>query len=105
MIATCVQLFFAWRVKVLSGNLWLVAFIVVGSMTNLCTSFLCHCRLPVLFSRIRDLAVGAIGTAIAVHFVPEFEHFHKFQAVVIVWLMGTTVCDITITLSLIWHLV
>ena len=31
IIATMVQLFFAWRVKVLTGNIWLVMLLVVGT--------------------------------------------------------------------------
>ncbi|KAF7793528.1 hypothetical protein EIP86_004642 [Pleurotus ostreatoroseus] len=48
--------------------------------------------------------VGGIGTAIAIHFVPEFTQFQKFQVVVIVWLICAAVCDATITIALTWHL-
>ena len=37
IIATVVQLFFAWRVKVLTGNWWLVIFICITACTSICT--------------------------------------------------------------------
>ncbi|KIP06403.1 hypothetical protein PHLGIDRAFT_128315 [Phlebiopsis gigantea 11061_1 CR5-6] len=83
IIATVVQLFFAWRVKVLTGNWWLVTFIVITGSTSF---------------------FGGIGTAIAIHYVPQFEEFQKFRVVVIIWLIGAAICDSTITLSLTWHL-
>ncbi|KAJ3486409.1 hypothetical protein NLI96_g4270 [Meripilus lineatus] len=83
IIATIVQLFFAWRVKVLTGNNWIVSLIVV---TSLCSIF------------------GGIGTAIGIHIVPQFVEFQKFKAVVIVWLIGAAICDAAITLSLTWYL-
>ena len=49
--------------------------------------------------------VGGIGTAVAIHYVPEFTEFQKFQVVVIVWLICAVICDSAITLSLTWHLV
>lgn len=33
-----VQLFFAWRVKVLTGNLWLVSLIGIAAMGSVCTT-------------------------------------------------------------------
>ncbi|KAJ3478952.1 hypothetical protein NLI96_g9393 [Meripilus lineatus] len=83
IIATAVQLFFAWRVKVLTDNIWAVIFIV---LTSLCS------------------VLGGIGTAIGIHIVPEFVEFQKFKVVVIVWLIGAAVCDAAITLSLTWYL-
>jgi hypothetical protein len=46
-----------------------------------------------------------VGTAIAIHFVPQFALFRNFRPIVIVWLLGTALCDVTITMSLTWHLV
>lgn len=43
IIATMVQLFFAWRVKVLTGNWWLVTLIVITASTSFCTS---HTHIP-----------------------------------------------------------
>lgn len=83
IIATTVQLFFAWRVKVLTNNWWVVTLITITASTSF---------------------FGGVGTAIAIHFVPQFEQFQKFQVVVIIWLIGAAICDSTITLALTWHL-
>ncbi|OCH90855.1 hypothetical protein OBBRIDRAFT_754219, partial [Obba rivulosa] len=83
IIATGVQLFFAWRIKVLTRKNWVVAIVVVTAMGSI---------------------FGGIGTSIAIHFVPEFIEFQKFQVVVIVWLILAAVCDSTITISLTLHL-
>lgn len=37
--------------------------------------------------------------------IPRWDEFHKFQVVVIVWLICAAVCDILITTALTWHLV
>ncbi|KAJ3539725.1 hypothetical protein NM688_g6324 [Phlebia brevispora] len=83
IIATMVQLFFAWRVKVLTNRPWVVLLIVVTAFGSI---------------------FGGIGTAVAIHYVPEFTEFQKFQVVVIVWLICAVICDSAITLSLTWHL-
>ncbi|KAI0809041.1 hypothetical protein BC629DRAFT_1590141 [Irpex lacteus] len=82
-IATVVQLFFAWRVKVLTGNWFAVGLIVITALASV---------------------VGGVGTAIYIHYIPQFVDFQKFQAIVIVWLICAAVCDTTITIALTWHL-
>ncbi|KAL4253774.1 DUF6534 domain-containing protein [Abortiporus biennis] len=82
-ISTIVQLFFAWRVKVLTDNIWAVILIIA---TSLCS------------------VLGGIGTSIGIRIVPQFDEFQKFQAIVIVWLIGAAVCDVAITISLSWYL-
>jgi len=81
--ATIVQVFFAWRVKVLTGCLISTAAIVLTATT----SFL-----------------GSLGTTIAVVLYPEFIHFQRFRVIVIVWLVSSVVCDITITATISWYL-
>lgn len=49
--------------------------------------------------------VGAVGTTIACSIIPEFAKFQQFRSIVLVWLLGATVCDIVITIALVWHLV
>ncbi|EMD35143.1 hypothetical protein CERSUDRAFT_97065 [Gelatoporia subvermispora B] len=83
IIATSVQLFFAWRIKVLTQNNWIVGVVVFSAMGSI---------------------FGGLGTAIAIHYVPEFIEFQKFQAVVIIWLILAAICDTTITISLTIHL-
>ncbi|KIY72933.1 hypothetical protein CYLTODRAFT_485909 [Cylindrobasidium torrendii FP15055 ss-10] len=84
IIATLVQIFFGWRIKVLTGGYWLAG--------------------PVFVLAILGL-VGALATAIeaaAIH--PVFTEFQSFQSVVILWLASESVCDILITAILVLHL-
>ncbi|THG93699.1 hypothetical protein EW026_g7605 [Hermanssonia centrifuga] len=83
IIATMVQLFFAWRVKVLTGNIWITGLIVVTAIVSCC---------------------GGLGVAIAIHFVKLFENFYKFDQIGTIWLISTAVCDTAIALTLTWHL-
>ena len=39
IIATMVQLFFAWRVKVLTNKMWIVILIVVTAFGSICEYF------------------------------------------------------------------
>ncbi|THG96863.1 hypothetical protein EW026_g5047 [Hermanssonia centrifuga] len=83
IIALLVQMFFAWRVKVLTGNWFVVGFIALCSICQWC---------------------GGLGTAIAVGMIPEFVHFQKFEVIVIIWLVFSALADTAITLALTWHL-
>ncbi|EPS93384.1 hypothetical protein FOMPIDRAFT_131067 [Fomitopsis schrenkii] len=83
MTALFVQMFFAWRVKVLTGKMPAVILIAFCSLCQWC---------------------GGIGTAIAVGMFPEFTHFHKFEVIVIIWLAFSAVADTAIAISLVWHL-
>ncbi|KAI0081648.1 hypothetical protein K474DRAFT_1681985 [Panus rudis PR-1116 ss-1] len=83
IIALCVQLFFAWRMKVLTGSYLAVVAVAGCSIAQWC---------------------GGIGTAIAVRIVPKFVEFQKFQVIVIIWLAFSAVADVGITIALVWHL-
>ncbi|KAI8978769.1 hypothetical protein BD414DRAFT_117621 [Trametes punicea] len=83
IIACLVQMFFAWRVKVLTSNWFAVSLIVFCSFAQFC---------------------GGLGTAIAVGMIPQFVHFQKFQVIVIIWLAFSAIADTLITISLVWHL-
>jgi len=83
IIAMLVQLFFSWRVKILTGNNWIVAFIVACAVAG---------------------GLGGLATAVAVGIVPQFTNFQRFQVVVIIWLAAECVGDIIITTALVWHL-
>ncbi|KAI0337231.1 hypothetical protein BDW22DRAFT_1433528 [Trametopsis cervina] len=83
IVATIVQLFFAWRIHKLMKNPFITVFVVLTALTSI---------------------VGGIGTAISIHFTPNFVDFQDFKVVVIVWLIGASVCDLTITTVLTWHL-
>ncbi|KAH9910156.1 uncharacterized protein BXZ73DRAFT_83961 [Epithele typhae] len=82
-IAFLVQSFFAWRVKVLTKNKWIVGFIYTCAFV----SFL-----------------GGIGTTIAATIIPYIPDFHKFQSIINVWLASAVVADIAITTTLVFHL-
>jgi len=81
--AMMVQMFFAWRIKVLTNNIPLVCLVVFSSIVMGC---------------------GALGTSIAIHKIPAWEDFHQFKAIVIVWLVGAIVTDTLITASLVLRL-
>ncbi|KAH9912120.1 hypothetical protein B0H21DRAFT_434472 [Amylocystis lapponica] len=83
LLAIMVQIFFKWRVKVLTGNTYLVCFIVFCAICQVC---------------------GGLGTSIAVGVVPEYAQFQKFEAIVIVWIIGAVLTDTTITIALVWRL-
>ncbi|TBU23195.1 hypothetical protein BD311DRAFT_768949 [Dichomitus squalens] len=83
IIAVLTQLFFAWRVKVLTSNYFAVSAIVICAVAQFC---------------------GGLGTSIAVGMIPEFVRFQKFQVIVIIWLAFSAAADVLITASLVWHL-
>ncbi|KAJ6588825.1 hypothetical protein B0H19DRAFT_1013811 [Mycena capillaripes] len=82
-IAFLIQLFYAWRVKVLTGKIWLALFVAACSLAGL---------------------VGGIVTTVEVLLVPHFSDFIHFKAVVIVWLVAECVADVLITAILVTHL-
>ncbi|KIM78193.1 hypothetical protein PILCRDRAFT_598781 [Piloderma croceum F 1598] len=83
IIASCVQLFFAWRVKVVTSNIWAVMLIVFCAFVNM---------------------LASIGTSIAVGIIPVFTEFVRFKVIVIIWLVAGVVADVCITTSLTYHL-
>jgi len=83
IIGCLVQVFFGWRVKVLTGSR--VAAIGIW-----------------FFAVLQCL--GGLATGAAVLFIPAFFRFQVFQETVIIWLVGSAVCDVMITLMLVWYL-
>ncbi|KIM55390.1 hypothetical protein SCLCIDRAFT_30436 [Scleroderma citrinum Foug A] len=83
IISGSVQLFFAWRIYVLTKN-WLVVLAVV------------------LLSVAGFL--GSVGATIGVRIVPVFVQFQKFEVIVIIWLAGEACADVIITTALVLHL-
>ncbi|KAJ2916128.1 hypothetical protein MD484_g4281, partial [Candolleomyces efflorescens] len=83
IIATAVQLFFAWRVHVLTKNWFLVSLVSVLAVSGV---------------------VGAIVTAFEVGGTPNFVDFRKFKSVVILWLASESLGDILITTILVSYL-
>jgi len=83
IISCCVQLFFSWRVKVVTGNIWAVLLIASCAIVNMLSS---------------------VGTSIAVGIIPVFTEFVRFKVIVIMWLVSSAVADVCITISLTYHL-
>ncbi|KAJ3559025.1 hypothetical protein NM688_g590 [Phlebia brevispora] len=79
IIATIVQMFFAWRIQIVTLNNWVTWFIRITALGSL---------------------FGGLGTAIAIHFVSDFLEFHRFKVIMIIWLVSAVVCDTTIAVSL-----
>ncbi|KAH9933207.1 uncharacterized protein BXZ73DRAFT_101169 [Epithele typhae] len=83
IIGSLVQLFFAWRVKVLTHSTLAVVVIAACAVCQF---------------------LGGLGTSIAVGMIPEFVQFQKFEVIVIIWLAFSAVADCLITVALVWHL-
>jgi len=84
VIASVVHCFYAWRITVLTGRLWLGILIVILSLA----STLC-----------------AIGAAIGITLIKaQFSGLQRVEQVVIIWLAGAAVTDAVITALLVWHL-
>lgn len=82
LIAAMVQLFFAWRVQVLLKKIWLTGIICI----------LAFC-----------VALGGVGSGVAATNTLVVD-FQKYSWIVTPWLICSAVCDVLITLSLIWKL-
>ena len=50
--ATIVQLFFAWRVKALTNNMWMVGIITITALASICTSWSNYQKATGLTSRL-----------------------------------------------------
>ncbi|KAI0036516.1 hypothetical protein K488DRAFT_81960 [Vararia minispora EC-137] len=83
IVASMVQMFFTWRVRVLTGNNLVAILLLAGSIVS---------------------GLGGIATSIAIGIVPDWLEFQRFEAPVIVWLVTSAVVDVTITFFLTWHL-
>ncbi|KAI0796329.1 hypothetical protein BC629DRAFT_287478 [Irpex lacteus] len=83
IIACFVQLFFAWRIKVLTGSWPLVLVITAFSITQM---------------------FGGLGTGIGMRTVPEYTQFQRLQVIVIIWLAASALTDMIITISLVGYL-
>ncbi|VDC00701.1 unnamed protein product [Peniophora sp. CBMAI 1063] len=83
IVGTTVQLFFAWRVMVLTRSYVATGLLVVGSIIS---------------------CLGGIATSIAIGIIPEWEMFQKFEVPVIIWLTVSALVDTSITGIMVWHL-
>lgn len=83
IIASMVQLFFAWRLQIISKQWWLTIFIVICTVGTAC---------------------GAVGTGIAVLWVEKFTLFLSFESIVIIWEVSGAVADVTIAVAMTYYL-
>ncbi|KAJ3860779.1 hypothetical protein EV359DRAFT_75013 [Lentinula novae-zelandiae] len=83
LISTPVQIFMAWRIKVISGSKWLFYAI----------TFFAVCSF-----------IGGLANTIAVTIINQYANLHQFDGSVITWLASSAVTDILITVSLVWSL-
>jgi len=76
IISSSVQLFYTRRVKVVTGNMWIVLFIVVCAIIDL---------------------LAAIGTSIAISILPVFADAVKFEAIIVIWWGLLTISALTLS--------
>ncbi|KAG1750287.1 hypothetical protein EDB19DRAFT_1871779 [Suillus lakei] len=76
VVSSLVQLFFAWRIRILTSSFWLVGIIVLLASA----AFLC-----------------GIGTTIAINMVPVFTQFHRFEVVFVIGLASSALDNLLIT--------
>ncbi|KAL0958709.1 hypothetical protein HGRIS_014039 [Hohenbuehelia grisea] len=82
--ACTAQLFFAWRINVLTKNKWIVGLVSFFAVTSCC---------------------GALGCGIGSIMLGSFLEFPKLTAVLIIWLGAAVIADVLIAVTLSWYLV
>ncbi|KAF9228352.1 hypothetical protein BS17DRAFT_692255, partial [Gyrodon lividus] len=83
MISSAVQLFIAWRVKVMSGSKFVPFMISFFAVTSL---------------------IGGIATTVSVTIINDYASLHRLDGAVITWLGSSAAADVIITVSLVWSL-
>ncbi|KAJ7478404.1 hypothetical protein FB451DRAFT_1557078 [Mycena latifolia] len=83
LISTPVQLFIAWRVRVVTRSFVLPAIIILLAIVSF---------------------GGGISVTTVVTLHPEFASFPQFKPEVITWLVATSACDVFLTSSLVYSL-
>ncbi|KAJ6565803.1 hypothetical protein DFH09DRAFT_1314589 [Mycena vulgaris] len=83
LVSTPVQLFIAWRVRVLTRSFVLPSIICLLALASL---------------------GGGIATSTIVSLHPEYAAFAGFHAEVITWLVASSACDVFLTSSLVYSL-
>ncbi|KAF8551025.1 hypothetical protein OG21DRAFT_1487316 [Imleria badia] len=83
MISSPVQLFIAWRVKIMSKSGILPVIISFFAITSF---------------------VGGVATTVSVTIINDYARFHQFDGAVITWLASSAAADVVITASLVYSL-
>ncbi|KAF7313173.1 hypothetical protein MKEN_01003800 [Mycena kentingensis (nom. inval.)] len=80
LISTPVQLFMAWRIRLVTKSTWLAVLVALLAFTSL---------------------VGATISTVFMHLHPRFDEFTDFEAPLAVWLTSTAFADLFITAFLV----
>ncbi|KAG6381878.1 hypothetical protein JVT61DRAFT_493 [Boletus reticuloceps] len=83
MISSAVQLFIAWRVRIMNKSSILPAIISFFAITSF---------------------AGGVATTVSVTIINEYAYFHQFDGAVITWLASSAAADVIITTSLVYSL-
>ncbi|KAF9440811.1 hypothetical protein P691DRAFT_801246 [Macrolepiota fuliginosa MF-IS2] len=83
ILGSMVQLFFAWRIHVLTRNWFMVATVVGLAVTGL---------------------VGSLISTYKLAVISEFARLHEFKGYITLWLASASAADIIITIILVWYL-
>ncbi|KAF7975499.1 hypothetical protein HWV62_9425 [Athelia sp. TMB] len=83
MISCMVQLFFAWRLNIISKQPLLTAFIAMASLATF---------------------LGGVGTGIAVLWVKEYARLGQVKGIGLTWDFSTVIADMTITAGMTYYL-
>ncbi|KAF9072045.1 hypothetical protein BDP27DRAFT_1418407 [Rhodocollybia butyracea] len=83
LISTPVQIFMAWRIKIIRKSSWLMWIIIFSSICSF---------------------IGGIANTILITIINEYANIHQFNGSVITGLVSTAITDIMITCSLVWSL-
>ncbi|KAJ3759898.1 hypothetical protein EV360DRAFT_81694 [Lentinula raphanica] len=91
LVSTPVQIFMAWRIRIITEKNLPVAFISDVTVASDSYSLLA--------------AAGSIWLTVSVSNSPQFAKFNSFRAAPILWLVGSAVADIAISICLVYSLV
>lgn len=75
-----VQMFYSWRIYVLTKNRWITSAIIATSIVGGRESYNCDCISRLLMS-LDGFTVSGIGTSIAVAMRPDFAGFHHLKVI------------------------
>jgi len=101
LISTSVQLFIAWRIKVISRSLVMPLIICALGFTALGRIF-CFRKVPHSLNMVTG---GGLALSVFTVLKPQYFHFIEYKNVIITWLTASAVADVLITITLTWTLV
>ncbi|THG93700.1 hypothetical protein EW026_g7604 [Hermanssonia centrifuga] len=78
-----VHAYFAWRIKIVTRNIWIPAFIMAAAVIS------CY---------------GGLATAVSVQASKSYAKLDRFDPNVAIWLISTAICDTIIAVTLTWHM-